>query len=53
MPDTFPLVRDSAFPRRHHRGPTTRLVNLGYRCNQTGVPCHLNAGPQRTEGLTT
>lgn len=52
MPDTFPLVRDSAFPRWHHRGPTTRLVKLGYRRNQTGVPCHLNAGPQRTEGLT-
>ncbi len=52
MPDTFPLVRDSAFPRPHHRGPTTLPFKLGYRRNQRCVPCHLNASPRRTEGLT-
>ncbi|MBP7649379.1 MAG: hypothetical protein KA744_05985 [Phenylobacterium sp.] len=52
MPDTIPLVRDSAFPRPHHRGLTTLQVKLGYRRNRTGVPCYFNAGPQRTEGLT-
>ncbi|MEI2625077.1 MAG: DUF3641 domain-containing protein [Giesbergeria sp.] len=28
---------------------TTLQVNLGYRCNQTCVHCHVNAGPNRTE----
>ncbi|MBI2315536.1 MAG: arsenosugar biosynthesis radical SAM protein ArsS, partial [Betaproteobacteria bacterium] len=27
----------------------TLQVNLGYRCNQTCVHCHVNAGPARTE----
>lgn len=53
MHDTFSLLRDIAFPRPHHRGPTTLPVNLGYRCNQSGVHRHANAGPQRSGGLTT
>ncbi|MGL4437612.1 MAG: arsenosugar biosynthesis radical SAM (seleno)protein ArsS, partial [Giesbergeria sp.] len=28
---------------------TTLQVNLGYRCNQSCVHCHVNAGPNRTE----
>jgi radical SAM/Cys-rich protein len=27
-------------------------VNLGYRCNQTCVHCHVNAGPNRKETMT-
>jgi radical SAM/Cys-rich protein len=27
-------------------------VNLGYRCNQSCVHCHVNAGPTRTEEMT-
>ena len=53
MPDTFPLLRDIAFPRLHRRRLTTLQINLGYRCNQSCVPCHANAGPQRPGGLTT
>jgi radical SAM/Cys-rich protein len=26
-------------------------VNLGYRCNQSCVHCHVNAGPSRTEAM--
>lgn len=52
MPDTFPLVRDSAFPRPPRRGLTTLPVKLGYRRNQTDVPCHFKASLQRTGGLT-
>jgi MoaA/NifB/PqqE/SkfB family radical SAM enzyme len=53
MHDTFPLLRDTAFPWLHRRGRTTLQINLGYRCNQSGVPCHANAGSQRPGGLTT
>lgn len=27
-------------------------VNLGYRCNQSCVHCHVNAGPKRTEEMS-
>jgi radical SAM/Cys-rich protein len=27
-------------------------VNVGYRCNQSCVHCHVNAGPQRTEMMS-
>jgi len=27
-------------------------VNVGYKCNQTCVHCHVNAGPSRTEAMT-
>ena len=30
---------------------TTLQVNLGYRCNQSCVHCHVNAGPKRTEEM--
>ena len=34
------------------RGRTETLqVNVGYRCNQTCVHCHVNAGPTRTESM--
>jgi radical SAM/Cys-rich protein len=29
----------------------TLQVNVGYRCNQTCVHCHVNAGPTRTEQM--
>jgi len=31
------------------RATQTLQVNLGYRCNQACVHCHVNAGPSRTE----
>ena len=36
---------------RRHR-PETLQVNLGYRCNQSCVHCHVNAGPNRTEEMS-
>lgn len=29
----------------------TLQVNVGYRCNQSCVHCHVNAGPHRTEEM--
>ena len=30
----------------------TLQVNVGYRCNQSCLHCHVNAGPTRTEAMT-
>ena len=49
MHATLPLLRATEFPRLSRHQLTTLRVNLGYRCNQTCVHCHVNAGPNRTE----
>jgi radical SAM/Cys-rich protein len=51
MHAVLPLLVDTDFPPIT-RGPLQTLqVNLGYRCNQTCVHCHVNAGPTRTETM--
>jgi len=49
MRATLPRLEESDFPgiRRHRLN--TLQVNLGYKCNQSCVHCHVNAGPTRTE----
>ncbi|MFZ3081551.1 arsenosugar biosynthesis radical SAM (seleno)protein ArsS [Rhodoferax ferrireducens] len=49
MHDTLPLLEKTRFPviRRAHL--ETLQINLGYKCNQSCVHCHVNAGPNRTE----
>jgi radical SAM/Cys-rich protein len=49
MHATLPLLEVSDFPSIQRRKLTTLQVNLGYKCNQTCVHCHVNAGPNRTE----
>jgi radical SAM/Cys-rich protein len=49
MRATLPLMRQSGFPAIERRRLETLQVNLGYKCNQTCVHCHVNAGPTRTE----
>jgi radical SAM/Cys-rich protein len=49
MHATLPLLQASDFPPLQRDPLTTLQVNLGYRCNQTCVHCHVNAGPTRTE----
>lgn len=49
MHATLPLLKDTDFPRIKREALTTLQVNLGYRCNQSCVHCHVNAGPNRTE----
>ena len=51
MHATFPLLRNSDFPPIARRRLETLQVNVGYRCNQTCVHCHVNAGPTRTEEM--
>src|SRR6266571_5027399 len=49
MHATFPLLRETDFPRLRRRELETLQVNVGYRCNQTCHHCHVNAGPTRKE----
>lgn len=51
MHATLPLVQDSSFPAISRRRLETLQVNLGYRCNQSCLHCHVNAGPHRTETM--
>jgi len=46
---TLPLLRRTDFPAITRDRLTTLQVNLGYRCNQTCLHCHVNAGPNRKE----
>ncbi len=48
---TLPLLEVTAFPAIRRRAVETLQVNLGYRCNQSCVHCHVNAGPTRTESM--
>lgn len=47
-----PIPDPIGFPALTRRRVTTLQVNLGYRCNQTCVHCHVAAGPKRTEEMT-
>ena len=49
MHATLPLLQSSDFPAIRRQPTATLQVNLGYRCNQSCVHCHVNAGPNRTE----
>ena len=52
MHATLPLLVRTDFPALQRRVVDTLQVNLGYRCNQSCVHCHVNAGPNRTEEMS-
>ena len=49
MHATLPLLIASDFPAIRRATLDTLQVNLGYKCNQSCLHCHVNAGPRRTE----
>jgi radical SAM/Cys-rich protein len=49
MHATLPLMRHYGFPALRRNRLETLQVNLGYKCNQSCLHCHVNAGPGRTE----
>ncbi|NQW80637.1 MAG: arsenosugar biosynthesis radical SAM protein ArsS [Polaromonas sp.] len=49
MHPTLPLLQQTNFPLIRRRRLETMQVNLGYKCNQSCLHCHVNAGPNRTE----
>jgi len=52
MHATLPLMRHYEFPPVRRSRLETLQVNLGYRCNQSCLHCHVNAGPGRTEQMS-
>ncbi|HSC94720.1 MAG TPA: arsenosugar biosynthesis radical SAM (seleno)protein ArsS [Burkholderiales bacterium] len=52
MHATLPRLQTSDFPAIRRRRLDTLQVNLGYKCNQTCLHCHVNAGPTRTETMS-
>ena len=52
MHATLPLLVRTDFPPLRRRVVETLQVNLGYRCNQSCLHCHVNAGPNRTEEMS-
>jgi len=49
MHATLPLLTETDFPPLRRAQLETLQLNLGYRCNQACLHCHVNAGPKRTE----
>ncbi len=52
MHATLPLLKATDFPPIQRGRLETLQVNLGYRCNQACLHCHVNAGPNRTEMMS-
>ncbi len=52
MRATLPLLEVTDFPPLRRGRIETLQVNLGYRCNQQCVHCHVNASPKRTEVMS-
>jgi radical SAM/Cys-rich protein len=51
MRDTWPLLEAIPFPAIRRGRLDTLQVNVGYRCNQTCVHCHVDASPHRSEEM--
>jgi len=52
MHATLHLMKSRGFPHLQRRALDTLQVNLGYKCNQACLHCHVNAGPTRTEMMS-
>lgn len=49
---TLPHLEKTRFPAIRRGRLETLQVNLGYRCNQRCLHCHVNAGPNREEMMS-
>ena len=52
MHDVYPLLKQTEFPDIFRGRLKTFQINLGYKCNQTCVHCHVNASPKRKEMMS-
>jgi radical SAM/Cys-rich protein len=52
MHDTLALLQTIPFPTIRRGRLDTLQVNVGYRCNQSCVHCHVGASPHRTEEMS-
>ncbi len=53
MHETIHLLEKTDFPKISRSKIETLQVNLGYQCNQSCTHCHVDAGPNRKEMMTT
>src|SRR5262249_35215679 len=51
MKDIWPHLKAISFPAIRRGRLDTLQVNVGYRCNQSCVHCHVGAGPHRREEM--
>jgi radical SAM/Cys-rich protein len=51
MRESLPLLERIPFPAIRRGRLDTLQLNVGYRCNQTCVHCHVDASPHRTEEM--
>lgn len=51
MHDTLPLLEPSDFPAIRRRQLETLQINIGLRCNQACLHCHVNSNPYRKEKM--
>lgn len=49
---TLPHLQSNEFPSLSRGVTRTLQVNLGYRCNQSCLHCHVGAGPNRPEEMS-
>ena len=49
MHKIYPLIKNTNFPSIRRSRLKTIQINLGYKCNQSCLHCHVNAGPKREE----
>lgn len=52
MRQTLPLLEQIPFPPIRRGRLDTLQINVGYRCNQSCVHCHVDASPHRTEEMS-
>lgn len=52
MHATLPLIQATDFPAIRRRHLDILQLNVGYKCNQACLHCHVNAGPTRTEMMS-
>ena len=52
MHDCLPHLNKYTFPAINRLDLTTLQINIGLKCNQQCVHCHVNAGPRRTEMMS-
>jgi radical SAM/Cys-rich protein len=53
MHKMMPLLRETDFPAIRRGRLQTVQINIGYKCNQACLHCHVNAGPNRKETMSS
>ncbi len=52
MHNTLQLLQPTTFPDISRRKTETLQINIGLKCNQQCIHCHVNSSPKRTEAMS-